>query len=169
MNPGRRFVGPTVPFLAAVMLFVAYGSGLPVGPAFAVAVVGLGLGVGLRAVDATDVRATFPVPVVVALGILAVFAGVAPFELLLVGLGGAAFVAWLADDPRRPPSGAVRGASLWLVPLLGVTLAWASSFLLPSSSAALGVAGGLAAGALVLLAVLLARPDWIERDPAATI
>ena len=171
-EPRRRWrlaVGPTVPVLAALSLLAAYGSELPLVVGLAVASAGVALGVLLRGIDRAGARATFPVPVLVALGATAVFAGVAPLELLVVGLAGAAFVAWLTDEPSRAPRAVGRGALEWLVPTLGVALAWASSFLLPRTTASLGVAGGLTAGALALLAYLLTRPDLFDRDAAATI
>lgn len=169
-TPAVRFaVGPTVPLLAAVTLLAAYGAALPALPALVLAALGVGLGVVLRGVRSEPVRATFPVPVLLVLGFLALSAGVGALELLIVGLAGATFVAWLTDDPYRPPSGAGRGALLWLLPTLGVTTAWASLFLLPRSSSSVGIAGGLVAGALAVLAYLLSRPDLFDRETTATI
>ncbi len=165
----RIAIGPTVPILVAVAALAAYGTTLPTIVAVAVVAAGLVLGVALRGVRASVARAAFPIPVLVALGITALAAGVDPFEWLVVGLSGAAVVAWLADDPFRSPRGAARGALEWLVPTLGVGIAWASSFLLPRSTTELGVAGGLAAGALVVLAYLLSRPDLFDQDASATI
>lgn len=165
----RLAIGPTVPILVAVAALAAYGTTLPTTVAFSVVATGLTLGVALRGVRASAARVGFPIPVLVALGVTALAAGVDPFEWLVVGLSGAVLVAWLADDPFRAPRGAARGALEWLVPSLGVGIAWASSFLLPRSTTELGVAGGLAAGALVVLAYLFARPDLFDRDASATI
>jgi hypothetical protein len=167
--PIRWAFGPTVPILAGLAVLTALASPLPTVVGVSVAAAGVALGVALRGVRSRDVRSTFPLPVMVALGFVALSAGTGPLELLLVGVSGAAFVAWLADDPYRPPSGAGRGTVVWLVPTLGVVMAWASSLLLPRSTASLGVAGGLAAGALAVLAYLLSRPDLFDRDAAATI
>ncbi|MGA9840560.1 MAG: hypothetical protein WBS16_09070, partial [Thermoplasmata archaeon] len=62
-----------------------------------------------------------------------------------------------------------RGAVVWAVPGLAVGVAWASEFLLPSTSAPLGVAGGLLAASLIALAYLVSRPELFDREAAPTI
>ncbi len=167
--PVRLAFGPTVPALAAGALSVAYVSAIP--PLYAI--VGAGVGVGasvlLRGARSEELRAAFPLPALGALSALSLFVGVAAFPLLLVALTGAAYVAWLADDPFRPAGGLARGASVWSVALLGSVLAWSAGFLLPASAASLGVAAALAAGSVGILAYLVSRPDLFDHDAAATI
>ena len=167
-NPPRWF-GPTVPLLALSMLALAYGSRIPSVAAFVLALLGVAAGVGLRAARPSGLRELSAAPVLVVLGGLAVATPASPVPELLVGVSGVAFIAWLADDPARPPAGATRGAVVWAIPALGMGVAWASEFLLPATSAPLGVAGGLLAASLVALAYLVARPDLFDRDVAPTI
>jgi hypothetical protein len=165
----RRWLGPTVPVLVLAAVAVAYGTALPTGPAFALALLGVGAGVGLRAARESILRELSAVPVLVVLGVLAAATPVSPVPDLLVGAAGVAFVAWLTDDPARPSGGAKRGALVWAVPGLAVGVAWASEFLLPSTAAPLGVAGGLLAASLIILAYLVARPELFDHDGAPTI
>jgi hypothetical protein len=169
MRAARRGIGPTVPVLILISLVLAYGSRLAPAPAFAVALLGVGAGLGLRAARRPILGDLSPVPVLVVLGILAAETPIAPVAELLVGAVGVVFVAWLADDPSRPPAGVARGAAVWAIPGLGVALAWVSEFLLPSSAAPLGVAGGLLAASLLVLAYLVTRPELFEREGAPTI
>ena len=106
---------------------------------------------------------------ILVLGVLAAETPIAPIPELLVGVVGVVFVAWLVDDPSRPPGAIVRGAVEWTIPGAGVGVAWASSFLLPSTAAPVGVAGGLLAAAIVVLAYLVRRPELFDRAEAATI
>ncbi len=165
----RSPLGPTLPVLAVAAAAIAYESVLPTALAFLIAAAGIAAGVGLRGVRWPRVRSAFPVPVLVALGALAASAPVGGVPVLFVGVGGVVFVAWLADDPYRPAAGPTRGLVEWAVPALGVGIAWASSDLLPSSAASLGVAGGLAVAAVVALAFLAARPGLFDRDAAETV
>ncbi len=165
----RRAIGPTVPVLAVAVLVLALDSRLPTAVALLLAAAGIASSVVLRAVGRPGFAEAAPVPVLAVLGLLAVETPIAPLPELLVGAAGVVFVAWLSDDPWRPPAGLSRGALGWAVPALGVGIAWASTFLLPSSAASLGVAGGLLAGALLALAYLVSRPDLFGRDEATTI
>ncbi|HTW39760.1 MAG TPA: hypothetical protein VMF04_02730 [Thermoplasmata archaeon] len=115
------------------------------------------------------IRDLAPVPVLVILGTLAAETPVAVVPELLAGVAGVVFAAWLLDDPLRPAQGLSRGVLIWGTPAVGVGLAWASATLLPSTSAPVGVAGGLLAAALVILAYLVRRPDLFDRDVPATI
>lgn len=165
----RRAFGPTVPLLAISVAALAFDSRLSTGVALLLAAVGLASSVGLRAVGRTSLTEGSPVPVLAALGALALETPIAPLPELLVGVVGVVFVAWLLDDPWRPPGGVARGAAVWAIPAFGVGIAWASTFLLPSSAASLGVAGGLLAAALIALAYLVSRPDLFDRGGATTI
>ena len=168
-RPARRAIGPTVPLLAVAALAVAYGSSLPIAASLLIAAAGVAAGVALRALGPPGAREVFPIPVLLAFGALSAVTVVGPLPILLAGLAGVAFVAWLLDDPDRPPAGAVRGAVVWAVPALGVGLAWSSSYVLPPTAATLGVASGLAAAALIVLAILVSRPALFDRDPTQTL
>jgi hypothetical protein len=166
---GRRWLGPTVPLLAIALLVLAVDSQLPTVTGLILAAVGLGASVGLRAVPRPAFPEVAPVPALLALAALSVETPIAPLPELLVGAAGVVFVAWLLDDPWRPPAGFWRGALVWAIPAFAVGIAWASTFLLPSSSASIGVAGALLAAALVALAFLVSRPELFSTDEPATI
>jgi membrane-bound metal-dependent hydrolase YbcI (DUF457 family) len=158
--------------LLLATLALAYASHRGLVPTFlfvALVVLGVGAGVGLRAASRPVLREFAAVPVLVVMGVLAGATPVAPVAELLVGGTGVVFVAWLLDDPFRPSAGATRGAVEWAIPALGVGLAWSSSFLLPATAAPVGVAGGLLAAALVVLAYLVRRPELFDRDQGTTI
>lgn len=164
-----RSFGPSVPILAAAVLVVAYGCGLATGEALLLAVLGVATAVGMRSLRHPLLAEVAPLPALVVLGAFAAVTPIAPLPELLVGVAGIAFVVWLVDDPLRPSAGIIRGAGVWGVPALGVGIAWASTFLLPPSAASLGVAGGLLAGGLILLAYLVGRPEMFDREQASTI
>jgi hypothetical protein len=167
-SAGRRLT-PTMLLLALAVVALALDSRLPTGTALVVAAAGYALSMGLRATGREAAEEVAPLPVLVALGVLAVETPIAALPELLVGAAGVVFVAWLVDDPSRPPAGLSRGALVWGVPAFAVGIAWASSFLLPSTAASLGVAGALLAGALVTLAYLVSRPDLFYQNEPATI
>ena len=138
----------------------------------------LGLGVALAAVVLagglgliTDDRFRRLAPVPLLAGLLALTAEVptGPGFDLLAGAAGVVVLAWIAEDPARPAGGAVRGAIGWGLPGLAVGLAWVSSFLLPPAAAPIGVAGGLLAAILILLAWLFERPEMVVSEPAPTL
>ncbi|MGI0130236.1 MAG: hypothetical protein ACREDE_01135 [Thermoplasmata archaeon] len=170
--PLRRVLGPTAPLLflaTAVLAFGIRSGGTPTLLEDASALVGVALGVGLRAASNPLVREAAPLPPLVALGFLATKTPLDPLADLLVGAAGVVFVAWLLDDPSRPPAGLARGVVEWAIPALAVGLAWTSAFLLPGGAASFGVAGGLLAASLFLLAYLVRRPELFDRDEGATI
>jgi hypothetical protein len=168
-RPFRRVLGPTSPVLVLALLVLAYGSDLPLLPALALAILGSAAGLALRASRSSTLYGLAAAPVLLALGILAATTPIAPLPELLAGAAGVVFIAWLTDDPSRPPAGASRGALVWAIPGLGMGVAWASAFLLPSSAASVGVAGGLLAASLLVLAYVVARPEMFDRDMASTI
>lgn len=139
--------------------------GLPfvVGPAVGV------LGVAMSSVLRTARPRRFPavplVPTLLALVVLGATAPAVPSTELLGGLSGLAFLLWLADDPERPAGGARRAVPTIALGTLGVGLAWAITLALPGRSPDIGLAGGLLAAALVLLAVLFARLPQLSLGP----
>ncbi|MGA8302480.1 MAG: hypothetical protein WA547_06590 [Thermoplasmata archaeon] len=168
-GPLRRGLGPGMILLAVAALAVAYESRWPTLPALLFAALGVAASGGMRIVRPSLLAGVAPIPALLVLGVLATETPIAPVPELLVGAAGVAFVLWLLDDPFRPPAGISRGTVVWGVPALAVGIAWASAFLLPSSAATLGVAGGLVAAALIVFAFLVGRPDLFDRDEASTI
>ncbi len=167
--PARR---PGIVSGAALLLVSGllgfYGT-LPVLPALLLTLALPAAAIAMRALTLPHVRATAPIP---ALAGLVVGALASPYGLLpelLAGAGGLAFLAWLAEDPARPTGGLARARTTLLVPALALGIAWASSFLLPSHAAPIGVAAALLVGALVTLAMLVARPSAFDREEATTI
>jgi hypothetical protein len=170
--PLARVLGPTVPALVLVIVvlgFVGHTTTWSPLVLVAVGVVGSGAGIGLRASRSSTVRRSAPIPVLAALGFLALETAIAPIPELLVGASGVVFVAWLLDDPSRPPAGVARGAVEWALPGLAVGVAWTSSFLLPATTAPIGVAGALLVGVVVAIAYLVRRPDLFDRAEPTTI
>jgi hypothetical protein len=96
-------------------------------------------------------------PVLLAIALLAATAPVVPSTELFAGLTGLALLVWVADDPARPAGGGRRAVPVIALGALGVGLAWAITLALPGRSPNVGLAGGLLAAALVLLALLIAR------------
>ena len=153
-------------FLLVASGLLGYFSTLPVP-------LGAGLAMGLtatalamRARSRGRPRAFAPVPALAALIVAALSSPLGLLPELLAGMAGLAFLAWLADDPTRPAGGLGRARMTLLLPGLALGIAWASALLLPSRAAPIGVAGGLLAGALVTLSLLIARPGAFDREEA---
>lgn len=153
-------------FGAAVLLAIGTALSWPV----ALAVAGAGVA-GTAALRTRPDPAGGPValvPVLVAVGVLAAEAPSTPATDLFGGLAGVAVLAWLAGDPRRSAGGLARSIPSLLIVALTLGIAWTAAFLLPSGTSLLGVGGALLVLATILLAVLLGRPDLIDREPPAT-
>ncbi len=95
-------------------------------------------------------------PALAALALLAVAAPVTLSTELAAGVGGLAALLWLADDPARPSGGGRRAVPAIALAALSLGLAWSIVLIVPSSTANVGLAGGLLAFAIVLVALLLA-------------
>jgi hypothetical protein len=104
-------------------------------------------------------------PALVALAVLGASSPVAPSTELFGAIAALAVLLWLADDPSRPAGGGRRAAAAIGFCGLGVGIAWSLVLILPRPSGRLGIAGGLLALALLLLAWLLAR-ETAGRAPA---
>jgi len=103
--------------------------------------------------------ATFaPLPALVALGLLAASCPTLSSTELFGSLATVGLLLWMADDPARPAGGGRRASSALGTCGLAAGLAWSMTLVLPSLSGEIGVAGGLLAGVLLLLAFLLAHP-----------
>jgi len=107
-----------------------------------------------------------PVPALLALLAIAVTAPPVPSAALFGGLATLAVLLWLADDPARPAGGG-RRATLPLASCgLAVGIAWALVLGVPRLSREVGLAGGLLAAVLLVLAYLLTR--HAEDRPASS-
>jgi hypothetical protein len=80
-----------------------------------------------------------------------------PLAEVLAGVSGVAFLFWIADDPHRPTGTGRRGVVPIAVVALGVGFSLSIILVLPPGTSEVGIAGGLLALAMVLVAVLLAR------------
>jgi hypothetical protein len=98
-----------------------------------------------------------PVPALFALGALALTSPPVPSAELFGGLATVAVLLWLADDPSRPAGGGRRAATALASGALAVGIAWSFALVLPGRIPGVGVAGGLLALVLLLLAYLLVR------------
>jgi hypothetical protein len=160
-----------VPTLAAVgflaLVLALYGR-LPLAAGVGIALGSTALGAALLFLRSGRAAPFAPVPVLLGLLSLAASTPSGPFTDLLSGVAGVSVLAWCAADPGRE-GGAARGILGWGLPALAVGLAWVSSFLLPPSTAPVGVAGGLLAATVIALAALFRRPDLVESGPAPTI
>ena len=162
--PGRGGGLATTVLLGGTACFLGLLGGLPfpVGPAVGA------LGVAASAIWRTYGRgrggAVPLVPALVALVVLAVTAPVAASTDLFAGLTGLAFLLWVADDPGRPAGGGRRAAPTIAPAALAVGFAWAITLVLAGQPQEIGLAGGLLAAALVLLAVLFSSLS--RRAPA---
>lgn len=152
--------------LLVVAVVVGYVAGFPSGFGPFVAAAGVVVAAGLRMSRSPTVAACAPVPV---LAVLVLEVLQAPLGLgieLISGVAGLAFLVWLADDPARPVGGARRGLSTIAVPALALGIAWSSTLFLPAGAVPLGVAGGLLALTLALVAFLVGRPSLFDREEA---
>jgi hypothetical protein len=112
-----------------------------------------------RRTDAAALLALFT------LGVLAITAPDTPEAGVAGGVVVLALLLWLADEPGRL-SGGMRRA----LPALGVTslafgVAWTSAFLLPAVRVPTGVIAGLLVAVILLVTLLLARPETLEAEP----
>jgi len=164
---GVRAVRPvSLALLLAAAAALGYLSGYPgrLGPVVAVA--GVVLAAALRATPWRTVAAYAPVPALAVLVLEAVASPVGLGVELIAGASGVAFLLWLADDPARPVGGSLRSLPTVAVPGLALGIAWSSAFFLPSGSVPLGVAGGLLALTVALVAFLVGRPQFFDREEA---
>jgi hypothetical protein len=166
---GRRPVSlALLGLLAAATVLFAAVSAVPWIVGFAIAAGGVGGTVALRSTLRPGIREIAAVPALGALVVLAAGAPSTPTAELLGGVVPIALLAWLADDPRRTSGGVGRAAPALILVLLAVAIAWSCAFLLPPGQALVGFGSALLVVATILVAVLLGRPDLIDREPPAT-
>lgn len=109
-----------------------------------------------------------PLPALGALAILAFAAPAVPSAELLGGFATVAVLLWLADDPSRPAAGGRRGAFALGSCALAVAVAGSIPLVVRSPQQEVGLAGGLLAFALLLVAYLLVRETRGRPGPTAT-
>lgn len=159
--------GPWLLLTGVMVGFAALGT-LPPAEAVAVAVVAAGLGTAARHVRSREVHPWAPIPPLVGIGVLAVFAVPSGLTALYGGVASLALLLWLADDPDRLPGGVARALVRLLVPAVGLGIAWTSAFLLPGDIVPLGAGVALLVAVVILAALLLRSPQGLERDAAAS-
>jgi hypothetical protein len=169
VEPGVRQGGSPLTFAVATFAVVLFGlvGGLPdlAGPA--VGVVGLVTSALVR--RRTAVGATYgPLPALVALLVIATTAPAVGSAMLFGGLAALAVLLWLADDPARPAGGGRRATLPLATCGLAIAIAWSLVLVLPRPSREVGVAGGLLAALLLLLAYLLVRSARQPHEEAAS-
>lgn len=150
--------------LGVVGGLLGYLSDLPHYGGVALVVFAVGLGGVLQRVRPRSVRSFAPLPVVAGIATVAIASPLGLVPELVAGVSGIAVLLWLADDPGRPAGGVGRAQTALSIPALALGIAWASAFLLPSSSASLGVAVGLLVFVIAAVAYLFGRPTLIDRE-----
>jgi hypothetical protein len=154
--------------LGAALVFFALLSGLAWFLGLPIVAAGMAAAFLLRRRDAPRDGRAAPIPALGALVAVAAFAPSSPESDLVGGFAAVALLAWLADDPRRAPGGLSRALPSLVLVLVTLGIAWVGAFLLPSGSALIGIGAGLLVVVMILVAVLLGRPDLIDREPPAT-
>lgn len=143
----------------AVLSAATFGlvGGLPelAGPAIGVG--GIVLTAAWRRFGPSPGEAYGPLPALIAFVVLAASSPPSASAELFGALAALALLLWLADDPARPSGGGRRAVPTLAACSLVVAVAWSLALALPRPSGAVGLAGGLLALALLVLAWLLAR------------
>lgn len=160
---------PTLAAVGALSAVLAAVARIGFVPGLGIGLAGLAVAAVLSVLREGAYRPIAPAPVLLSLGALAASAPLSALAEIAAGAAAVAVLAWLANDPFRPPWGVLRGALGWGVPGLAVGLAWVSSFLLPPSAAPVGVAGALLAATVIALAILFAEPERATGGPATTL
>lgn len=158
--PADRGVDGIVGALALGVAAVGFGvtEGLPspwVGGLLGA--VGVAASVAWRQLAPPALRPGSLLPAMIAIALEAVLASYGALTALFAGACGIAFLYWLADDPERPTGNGRNGLPGIAVVAAAVGLSVALVAVLPRGTAEVGVAGGLLALAMALLAVLLNR------------
>lgn len=170
MSRGAPPAGPTyrlLPTIAwgATMVLVGLLADVPAFGGPALALLGVIGSVYLRSRAAGRSVGWEGVPALIALAVLVVTAPIGPGTELFAGLAALGFLWWLSDDPTR-------GAPRRTVPVVGLValafgLAWGVAVAVRPTSSDPGLAGAVAALALVLVALVLVR-GVLER-PSETV
>ena len=162
-----RFTASVSPLLLVVSVgLLGYLARFPDATGIFLAVGAVVVGVVLRRPSFGSVRAYASLPVLAAMAIEVVSVPVGLGSELIAGLAGLAFLLWLADDPARPRGSAARALPALAVTTLALGIAWSSALFLPSHAIPLGVAGGLLALAIAVVALLVGHPTVLDREEA---
>ncbi len=109
-------------------------------------------------------RSLAAVPALTGLGVLALGAAPGAAADLFAGLASLALLLWLSADPTRPRAGGRRAAPAIIVCAAAFAVAFVVGLGFPLIGSAVGVAGGLLAFVILLLAVLFDRQ--VADEPA---
>lgn len=151
----ESLLGSLVLGVAAVALGLA--GGLPLALGAVLGAIGVGVSAACRGMAPPRWSTWTLVPAMLAVSIEAVFATAIPSTEVLAGVTGVAFLFWMAQDPHRPRGGGRRGVTPIAIVALAVGFSLSIVLVLPRGPSEVGIAGGLLALAIVLVAVLLAR------------
>ncbi len=164
--PRRGAPRLTTVLFAGIMVLFGLVSGLPalLGPI--VVLGGVGVSAYLRPRLGPRRSSLEVVPALLALSVVGLGATPGRSTELFAGLSALAFLLWLADDPRKEPGGGRRAAPALGLAALAFALAWGITLPFPPGTIDVGLAGGLIAAALVLVAVVLVR--WVLGPRAET-
>ena len=155
--------------LGAAAIFLALFTTLPLELGVAIALGGVLGAWAARRLGGPDAGVAAGLPALAALGLLAVSAPTTAAAELAAGIGALAFLLWLAAAPSVRPAGALWRAMPTIAPTaLILVLAWASELLLPHAPAVLGYGGLLLVAVVLVVAILVGRPDLIDREPEGT-
>jgi len=154
---GRRG-GNKLTFTVAAVALGLFGlvGGLPdlLGPAIGIGGLAVAAWARRRGPLGTEYGA---LPALVGLLVLATTAPTVASAELFGGLSALAVLLWVADDPARPAGGGRRAALPLASCGLAVGIAWSVALVLPHPSQEVGLAGGLLASVLLVLAYFLVR------------
>jgi hypothetical protein len=157
---------PTEPTNTGLLGTVVFGAsaatlgaleGLPFALGAVIAGLGVAGSVAWRESSRPRGTAWTVLPALLALSVDLVLARSTPTTELLAGATGVAFLFWVADDPSRPDGGSRRASIPAALVAVAIGFSLVIVLVLPQQTSDVGVAGGLLAVALVLLAVLLTR------------
>jgi hypothetical protein len=151
----RRVLTWQTLLLAGVIVLFGTASDFPLG--VLVGLAGFAGAAVLRYLDRPSATVVAFVPLVTALALVATLSAANAADDLLAGLTSLGVLVWISDEPTHPVGGTGRGAKLFLLSTLTLSVAWVASLLRISVVGGIGLAVGLIALALLLVASLLAR------------
>jgi hypothetical protein len=157
---------PGVVLVGSLVLF-ATGTPIPWYFDLAIAVSAVALATAARAKAPEPYRSYAVGPVLAVLVLLAAVSVADPIPELLGAAASLAVLVWLTADPRAAPGGVGRAGMSLIMVLFVVVIAWASAVALPSRNSLIGLAGGLLVFSLVVLAIFIGRPEFLDRGRSA--
>ena len=170
MRAGPRAAPDRSGLVASLILGAsAVGLGLAEGTPFAtgawLGAVGVGLSGAWRALGTPRSMGWSVLPAMLTISAEVVLAPYAPSTALLAGVCGVALLFWIANDPGRTFGVLGRRSYPIAVVAVAVGLSMAILFVVPRGPSGVGVAGGLLALAMVLVAILLNRTRLPTASP----